>query len=70
MRDTMTNLLRSWNDDWQSHNGSERILRVRWLLNPDQPPLENVEIVEQRGPIAEIRPLTSEHAVLPVMLKR
>ena len=65
----MNKILRSWKDDWQSQIGRERILRVRWLLNPDQPPLENVEIVEQHGRIAEIRPLSvSARDVLPVVL--
>ena len=65
----MNRILRSWKDDWQAHSGGERILRVRWLLNPDQPPLENVEIVEQRGQIAELRPLSPDaRNVLPVIL--
>ena len=68
-RDVMNRILRSWNDDWQSQIGRERIFRVRWLLNPDQPPLENVEIVEQDGRIAEIRRLSvSARDVLPVIL--
>ncbi len=65
----MTTPLRSWKDDWQLQSGRERILRVRWLLNPDQPPLENVEIVEQHGRVVEIRPLSvSAGNVLPVIL--
>ena len=65
----MTTPLRLWKDDWQSQDGRERILRVRWLLNPDQPPLENVEIVEQHGRVAEIRPLAPDaRNVLPVIL--
>ncbi len=65
----MTTPLRSWKNDWQSQDGRERILRVRWLLNPAQPPLENVEIVEQHGRIAEIRPLAPDaRNVLPVIL--
>lgn len=65
----MTNPLQSWGDDWQSRDGCERILRVRWLLNPNQPPLENVEIVEQGGRISEIRvlPATATN-ILPVIL--
>ena len=65
----MNRILRSWHDDWQSQIGRERIFRVRWLLNPDQPPLENMEIVEQDGRIAEIRRLSvSARDVLPVIL--
>ena len=65
----MTNPLQSWSDDWQSRDGCERILRVRWLLNPNQPPLENVEIVEQGGRISEIRTLPATTAnILPVIL--
>ena len=65
----MTNPLQSWKDDWQSRNGCERILRVRWLLNPNQPPLENVEIVEQGGRILEIRQAAPSKAdVLSVIL--
>jgi len=68
-RYVMNSILRSWKDDWQSQIGLERVLRVCWLLNPDQPPLENVEIVEQHGRIAEIRPLSvSARNVLPVIL--
>lgn len=65
----MTAQLQSWKDHWQSRSDGERVLRVRWLLNPDQLPLENVEIVEQHGRIAEIRPLSvSARDVLPVIL--
>ncbi len=65
----MNKVLRAWNDDWQSQRGRERILRVRWLLNPDQAPLENVEIAEQHGRITEIRPLSEFSSdVLPVIL--
>ena len=65
----MTDRMQSWNDDWQSRNGSERILRVRWLLNPNEAPLENVEIVEQHGHIVEIRPLAvTVGNILPVIM--
>lgn len=65
----MNTPLRLWKGEWQSRSGRERVLRVRWLLNPDQPPLENVEIVEQHGHISEIRPLSaSARDVLPVIL--
>ena len=65
----MNTILRSWKDDWQAQIGLERILRIRWLLNPDQLPLENVEIVEQHGRIAEIRPLAPDaRDILPVIL--
>ena len=65
----MNKVLRAWNDDWQSQRGRERILRVRWLLNPDQAPLANVEIAEQHGRITEIRPLSASASdVLPVIL--
>ena len=65
----MRDLLQSWKDVWQSRIGSERILRVRWLLNPNETPLENVEIVEQHGHIAEIRPLAATaNNILPVIM--
>lgn len=65
----MTNPLQAWKVDWQVKNGCERILRVRWLLNPNQSPLENVELVEQHGHIAEIRPLAAgAEDILPVIL--
>lgn len=65
----MTDPLQSFKDDWQSRNGCERILRVRWLLNPNEAPLENVEIVEQHGHITEIRPLAAAaDNMLPVIL--
>lgn len=65
----MATALRVWKDGWLSQCGGERILRVRWLLNPDQSPLENMEIVEQHGRIAEIRSLSSDaRNVLPVIL--
>ena len=65
----MNKILRSWKDEWQSNIGRERILRVRWLLNPDQPPLENVQIVEQYGRVAAIRPLAPDaRDILPVIL--
>jgi cytosine/adenosine deaminase-related metal-dependent hydrolase len=64
----MNGILRSWSDEWQSKSGCERVLRVRWLLNPAQPPLENVELIEQHGRIAEIRPLAPDaRDVLPVI---
>ena len=66
---SMDSQTKSWSDDWQSRDGCERILRVRWLLNPNQPPLENVEIVEQGGRISEIRTLPATATnVLPVVL--
>ncbi len=65
----MTDPLQSWKDDWQSRSGSERILRVRWLLNPNEVPLENVEIVEQHGHITEIRRLAAaSDNILPVIM--
>ena len=65
----MTDTLQSWKDDWQSRSGSERILRVRWLLNPKEVPLENVEIVEQHGHITEIRRLAAaSDNILPVIM--
>jgi cytosine/adenosine deaminase-related metal-dependent hydrolase len=67
--DAMSDPLQSWKDEWQSQIGSERILRVRWLLNPHEPPLENVEIVEQHGHITEIRPLAgTADKILPVIM--
>jgi cytosine/adenosine deaminase-related metal-dependent hydrolase len=65
----MTDPLQSWKDTWQSRNGGERILRVRWLLNPNESPLENVEIVEQQGHITEIRhQAATTDKILPVVM--
>lgn len=65
----MTNPLQSFKEDWHSKSGCERSLRVRWLLNPDQSPLENVELVEHCGRIVEIRSLAvSDRSILPVIL--
>lgn len=62
--------LQRWRDDWISREGEERLLRVRWLLNPDEAVLENVCIREQGGTLLDIRPcLTNELTnVLPVVL--
>ncbi len=44
-------------------------MRVRWLLNPSEAPLENVEVVEQYGHITDIRPLTAAaNNILPVIM--
>ena len=68
-RERMTYPLQVWREDWLSKIDRERFLRVRWLLNPDQPPLENIEIVEHCGRITEIRSLAaSDRDVLPVIL--
>ncbi len=65
----MSPTLQTWLDHWNSHRGQERAFRVRWLLNPDQSPLENVEIVEQNGVITEIRCLSaSSDNILPVVV--
>ncbi len=65
----VTSPLQAWKDDWESQSGGERILQVRWLLNSEQPPLENVALIEQNGQIFDIRPLrASETNVLPVVL--
>ena len=61
--------MQHWLDDWESRRGHEREIRVRWLLNPDQPPLENAEIVEQDGFITDIRSLSASAAdILPVIV--
>lgn len=59
----MPGTTQSWRDEWRSRRGCERKLRVRWLLNPNEPPLENVELVEQNGVITDIRRLASPCAV-------
>lgn len=65
----MSNPLQLWKDEWHQQHGQERFLRVRWLLNPNQTPLENVELVEYEGLVAEIRALpASEADVLPAIL--
>ncbi|HRA90299.1 MAG TPA: amidohydrolase family protein [Planctomycetaceae bacterium] len=65
----MSSTLRSWLDDWESKRGQERAFRVRWLLNPDEMPLENVKIIEQDGVVTEIRSLpASASDILPVIV--
>ena len=65
----MTNPLQAWKNVWQSQSGSERVLKVRWVLNPEQPPLENMAITEQNGQILDIRPVrASESDILPIIL--
>ncbi len=65
----MPNPLQRWKDDWNQKHGQERFLRVRWLLNPNETPLENVELVEHRGVVTEIRPLAASGAhALPAIL--
>lgn len=65
----MTNPLQAWKNAWQSQSGSERILKVRWVLNPEQPPLENMAITEQNGQILDIRPVrASASDILPILL--
>jgi cytosine/adenosine deaminase-related metal-dependent hydrolase len=65
----VTSPLQAWKNDWESKSGDERILKVRWLLNPEQPPLEDMAVIEQNGQILDIRPLReAETDVLPVIL--
>jgi cytosine/adenosine deaminase-related metal-dependent hydrolase len=59
-----------WRDQWMSRSGSERKLRVRWLLDANRSPQENVEITEFRGRIVQIRSLSdAEHnRIMPWIL--
>lgn len=59
-----------WKNEWTDQVGHERIVRVRWLLNPDSEPLQNVQVTEQHGTIVDIRLLADSDTrdVLPVML--
>ncbi len=62
--------LNSWLDGWRSQAGSERTLRVRWLLNPEREVLQNVEVTELNGNIVDIRAFdqASTLGVLPLVL--
>jgi cytosine/adenosine deaminase-related metal-dependent hydrolase len=62
--------IQRWRDDWFSRDGEERLLRVRWLWNPDVTPLENVCIREQGGTVLDIRPCSNSEltGVLAVAL--
>ena len=65
----MVHSLDQWKEDWRQKHGQERFLRVRWLLNPNETPLQNVELVEYQGVVAEIRILpASVTDVLPAIL--
>jgi cytosine/adenosine deaminase-related metal-dependent hydrolase len=59
-----------WRDQWMARSGSERKLQVRWLLDANRSPLENVELTEVRGRIVRIRSLSdAEHSdILPWIL--
>jgi len=59
-----------WHDQWMSRSGCERTLQVRWLLDANRLPQENVEITELRGRIVRIRSLSdAEHSqILPWIL--
>jgi aminodeoxyfutalosine deaminase len=62
--------IQRWRDDWISRDGDERLLCVRWLLNPEEAALENVCVREQRGKLLDIRPCSTSELtnVLPVVL--
>ena len=62
--------IQRWRDDWISRDGEERLLRVRWLLNPEEAALENVCVQEQGGTVLDIRPCSNSEltSVLPVTL--
>ncbi len=59
-----------WKEQWYSRVGEERSVRVRWLLNPECEPLQNVELTEQRGQIVDIRKLgdSESHGILPMVI--
>ncbi|MFO1000310.1 MAG: amidohydrolase family protein [Planctomycetaceae bacterium] len=62
--------IQRWRDDWFSRDGEVRLLRVRWLLNPEEAVLENVCVREQKGTVLDIRPCSTSELtnVLPVVL--
>ena len=66
----LTTEIQHWRDDWISHQDEERLLRVRWLLNPEEAALENVCVREQGGTVLDIRPCSNSELtnVLPVVL--
>lgn len=65
-----SNLLQQWRQDWDARAGTERSLRVRWVLNADAEPLANVELTEFNGQIVDLRERSSadQKDVLPVAL--
>jgi cytosine/adenosine deaminase-related metal-dependent hydrolase len=62
--------IQRWRDDWFSRDGEERLIRVRWLLNPEEAALENICVREQGGILLDIRPCSNSEltSVLPVAL--
>jgi cytosine/adenosine deaminase-related metal-dependent hydrolase len=62
--------IQRWRDDWIVRAGEERLLRVRWLWNPEEAALENVCVREQGGTVLDIRPCSDSELtnVLPVVL--
>jgi cytosine/adenosine deaminase-related metal-dependent hydrolase len=66
----LTTEIQRWRDDWISRDGEERLLRVRWLLNPEEAALENVCVREQGGKLLDIRQCSTSELtnVLPVLL--
>lgn len=56
--------------DWMEKQGQRRILEVRWLLNPREMPLRNVQIEDEGGIITAIRPIAAgrESESLPLMV--
>jgi aminodeoxyfutalosine deaminase len=62
--------IQRWRDDWISRDGEERLLRVRWLLNPEELAIKNVCVREQEGTVLDIRPCSNNELtnVLPVVL--
>ena len=67
---TNDKVLQRWRYDWDARAGTERRLRVRWVLNADAEPLQNVELTEFNGTIVDVRVLNSaDHGnMLPVAL--
>ena len=66
----LTTEIQRWRDEWISRQGGERLLRVRWLLNPEEAALQNVCVREQGGTLLDIRPCSTSELtnVLPVVL--
>lgn len=66
----LTTEIQRWRDEWLSREGEERLLPVRWLLNPKESALENVCVREQDGTVLDIRPCSNSQLinVLPVVL--
>jgi cytosine/adenosine deaminase-related metal-dependent hydrolase len=64
----MTNPLSDWAQKWPDNSHAEVSLNVCWLLNPAEPPRQNVRITVSQGIVTDISdcPPDEQHTVLPV----